>query len=132
MPPTSNSLQTQQETTTPDDPEPQKAEARTSIITGGVVGGLAGAGAAALFIPGLGLAIAGGLLAATLGGAAIGGIAGGFLGAFTHIGVPEHTARYYEQEVKAGNTVVVVKAGNRQPEALSLLRQYGARDIQVH
>lgn len=121
-----------QQTSTPDDGESQKADERTSIITGGLVGGVAGAGAAALFIPGLGLAIAGGILAATLGGAALGGIAGGFLGAFTRIGVPEPMAHHYEQEIKAGKMVVTVKAAERQQEALSLLRQYGAHDIQAH
>jgi|SRR5579859_5439382 len=97
------------------------------VGSGGVVGGLVGA-AAALVIPGLGPAIAGGILAATLGGAAIGAVAGGLIGALTNMGVPEEHARYYESELKAGRTLVIVKADHRQEDASNILRQYGAYD----
>src|SRR2546421_8405330 len=86
--------------------------AATGAISGGVVGGVLGA-AAALLIPGFGPAIAGGILATTLGGAAIGAAAGGIIGALTGLGVPEEEARYYQREFEAGRTIVTVKAGNR-------------------
>ena len=97
------------------------------VGSGGIVGGLIGA-AAALVIPGLGPAIAGGILAATLGGAAIGAVAGGLIGALTNLGVPEEDARYYQSELQAGRTLVIVKADHRQQEASNILHQYGAYD----
>ena len=101
------------------------------IVTGGIVGGVLGA-AVAFFIPGIGPIIAGGILATALGGAALGGIAGGFLGVFTHVGVPEEQARYYEQEFNAGRTIVTVKAANRVQKASAILQQHGASEVQTH
>lgn len=106
-------------------------EDRTSVITGGVVGGAAGA-AAALLIPGIGPVVAAGTLATILGSAALGSVAGGFLGAFTRIGVPEQQARHYERAFHSGQTIVTVKAGTRQQEAQDILRRYGAHDVQIH
>jgi hypothetical protein len=99
----------------------------TSIITGSVIGGTLGA-VAAMLIPGIGPILAGGLLAATFGGAAIGGIAGGFLS----MGVPEHRARYYEQQFHSGNIIVTVRAGDRQQQALDTLRHFGALEVEAH
>lgn len=108
--------------------EPGFLEERgTSIITGSVIGGTLGA-VAAMLIPGIGPILAGGLLAATFGGAAIGGIAGGFLG----MGIPEHRARYYEQQFQAGRIILTVKAGKQQQQALEILRHNGAHEVEVH
>jgi hypothetical protein len=101
--------------------------AAAGVVSGGVIGGVLGA-AAALLIPGFGPAIAGGILAATLGGAAIGAAAGGIIGALTGLGIPEEEARYYQGEFEAGRTIVTVKAGNRYQEALDILRNNGAYD----
>jgi uncharacterized protein (TIGR02271 family) len=79
-------------------------------------------------IPGFGPAIAGGILAATLGGAAIGAAAGGLLGALTGMGVPEEEARYYESEFQAGRIILTVQADGRRDEAINILRRYGAYD----
>ena len=103
------------------------SHAATGAVAGGVLGGLAGA-AAALLIPGIGPVVAGGILAATLGGAAIGAAAGGLIGALTGMGVPEDEARYYDQQVQEGRTIVTVKAGDRYQEARDILRRYGASD----
>jgi uncharacterized membrane protein len=94
---------------------------------GGVIGGIIGA-AISLLIPGVGPAIAGGILAATLGGAAIGAAAGGIAGALANMGVPEEEARYYQNELHSGRTLVVVRAGDRHQEARDVLHQYGAYD----
>ncbi|GCE11209.1 hypothetical protein [Tengunoibacter tsumagoiensis] len=102
-----------------------------SVITGGVVGGVIGA-AAALLIPGVGPAIAGGILVGALGGGAIGSVAGGFLGAFTNMGVPKAKAQYYEHEVKKGRTLLTVHTSDRQEEIIALLRHYGAHDVEAH
>src|SRR5947209_1496814 len=103
------------------------AGAAAGAVSGGVIGGVLGA-AASLLIPGLGPAIAGGILAATLGGAAIGAAAGGIIGALTDIGVPEEEARYYQGEFEAGRVIVTVRADGREQEARDILRQNGARD----
>lgn len=106
---------------------PTGERAAVGAASGGVVGGLLGA-AASLLIPGLGPAIAGGILAATLGGIAIGAAAGGIIGALTHVGVPEEEARYYQSEFEAGRTLVTVDAPGRQQEAIDTLRRNGAYD----
>jgi hypothetical protein len=123
----------QEEGTLPEQKNTNQYE-RTSILTGGVIGGAVGAigAVAALLIPGIGPIVAGGIVAIVLGGAGMGGIAGGFLGAFVDIGVPEHKARFYEQEVKSGSTIVTIKAGKRQQEATQILQDHGAHDVQTH
>jgi uncharacterized protein (TIGR02271 family) len=84
---------------------------------------------AAGLIPGVGPIIGAGILAATLGGAAAGAAAGGMLGALTGLGVPEDEAEYYEGEFKSGRTLLTVKADGRAQEATSILRRFGAYDI---
>ena len=106
---------------------PTGERAAVGAASGGVVGGLLGA-AASLLIPGFGPAIAGGILAATLGGIAIGAAAGGVIGALTHVGVPEEEARYYQGEFEAGRTLVTVDAPGRQQEAIDTMRRNGAYD----
>jgi hypothetical protein len=122
---------TAQSEATPESESEQGQEERASVITGGVVGGVAGA-IAALAIPGIGPAVAAGWLASILGGAAFGGVAGGFLGAFMHLGVPRQKAHYYEQELKSGNVLVTVKTTDRQQQAMEILRQQGAHDVEAH
>lgn len=96
------------------------------IVSGGIVGGLLGA-AAALLIPGIGPAVAGGILAATLGGAAIGAVTGGILGVFADMGIPEHEAHLYRRELEAGHVLVTVQADTPQAQqALDILRRNGA------
>ncbi len=107
------------------------APARTGIVAGGVIGGVLGA-AAALLLPGIGPVVAGGVLAAVFGGGALGGVAGGFLGAFTGMGVPEEQAHYYENQIKAGHTILTVHTAERQQEVADILRQNGAHDVQAH
>lgn len=102
--------------------------AATGAVGGGILGGLLGA-AAALVIPGIGPAIAGGILVTTLGGAAIGAVAGGLIGALTNMGIPEEEARYYQQELESGRTLVTVNAGDRYDEAVTILRGQGAYDV---
>lgn len=122
-PPTNTTAQTPEQQT--------EASERGSIVTGSVIGGLLGA-AVALLIPGVGPIIAGGMLASIFGGAAIGGIAGGFLGTFMTMGIPEDKAHYYEEEFKAGRTIVAIHTNKNQQEAMDILRQHGAQDVQEH
>src|SRR5215469_9273159 len=93
--------------------------AATGAISGGVVGGVLGA-AAALLIPGFGPAIAGGILATTLGGAAIGAAAGGILGALAGMGRSEEHTSELQSAFEAGRLLVTVQAPGRQREALDI------------
>jgi hypothetical protein len=83
--------------------------------TGGAIGGLIGAvigGIAAIgtnvLLPGLGLVVAG-PIAAALVGAGAGGATGGLVGALIGWGIPEERAKYYEEGIREGGTVVGVK-----------------------
>ena len=102
------------------------AGAAGGALTGAAVGGVLGAVAAAL-IPGVGPIIAGGLLAGIVAGAptgaAIGGLAGGLRGA----GIPEHEAGYYEDQVRGGRFLVVVKGAENQTDAERIITNYGGR-----
>ncbi len=102
-----------------------EGNAATGAISGGVVGGILGA-AAALLIPGLGPAIAGGILAATVGGVAIGATAGGLIGVLTGLGVSQNEAQFYQRELEAGRTIVTVKSADGAAEAMNILRSNGA------
>jgi hypothetical protein len=106
--------------------------AATGLIAGGVLGGLAGwlVGVGALAIPAVGPFIAAGAFATALGGAAIGAGVGAIAGALVGMGIPEEEARYYEQEVRGGRTLVAVRAGSRMTDADDLLHQYGAYDVE--
>lgn len=100
----------------------------TSAVEGGLAGGLLGA-AVALLIPGFGLAIAGGILMAALGGAALGAAAGGILDVLMNLDIPEEEARRYPKELEAGRIVVTVKAQSGYDDALRVLRRNGAHDV---
>ncbi len=115
--------------TAPDDSGTKTEEAAAAgAVTGGTVGAVVGALATG-FVPGAGPVIAGSLLTGVLAGAAVGATAGGILGALVGMGIPEDEARYYEQEMEAGRTIVTVKAENRYTEAVQILRRHGAYDV---
>ncbi|MDQ2904129.1 MAG: general stress protein [Chloroflexota bacterium] len=97
-----------------------EAETEKRTVTGAVIGSLIGA-AVIFLIPGLGPALAGGILAAGIGASA-----GGLLGRLTTMGLPEEEAHYYHQELEAGRVIVTVQAGERSQEALEILHHNGA------
>ena len=75
---------------------------------GSAIGGTVGAVLAAIaaigtqvFLPGLGLIVAG-PLAAALAGAGAGGLTGGLVGALIGAGIPEEHARYYDEGLRQG------------------------------
>jgi uncharacterized protein (TIGR02271 family) len=98
------------------------------LAAGAGVGALWALGIVTLGIPAIGPAIAGGIFASILasaaGGAAVAGIAGALIG----LGIPRDEASYYEEEFKAGRTLVTVKAESRYAEARDILRRHGAYD----
>ena len=101
------------------------------VVTGGTLGGLAGllAGAGALAIPGVGPILAAGPIAGALTGAATGGLAGGLI----DWGIPEERGRFYEQKVREGNLVAMVKSSDQKVnEAADTMRRHGAQDVETH
>lgn len=89
-------------------------DAGRSSVIGSTVGAIAEIIAAigtSVFIPGLGLIIAG-PLAAGFAGAGAGGIAGGIIGALVGSGIPEDRAKNYEEGIDKGHTVLGVHPRN--------------------
>lgn len=80
-------------------------------LVGAIVAGIASAGAIA--IPGLNLVVSGYLISA-LAGLGAGAAAGGLLGALVGAGIPEHEAKLYESDLRAGKILVAVNANDRE------------------
>jgi uncharacterized protein (TIGR02271 family) len=97
---------------------------------GAVLGGLAGVllGLGALAIPGIGPIIAAGPIVAGLTGAGIGAATGGLVGALVSAGVPEGEAKYYEEGVRQGGALVIVKNGDAAVGVEDILQRNGAYD----
>src|SRR4051794_27425488 len=106
--------------------------AATGAVAGGILGGLGGflVGVGALAIPVLGPFIAAGAFATALAGAAVGAGVGAIAGALVGMGIPEEEAGWYENEARAGRTLVAVRAGARYDEAEDVLHAHGAYDVQ--
>lgn len=103
--------------------------------TGAALGGLGGllVGVAALAIPGVGPVLAAGPLAAALAGAGLGAAAGSVLGALADLGVPEEDAHVYAEGVRRGGMLVAVRArAERAGEAVEIMGQHGAVDVEAH
>jgi hypothetical protein len=106
------------------------AGAGTAIGTalGGGAGLLAGLGV--VTIPGLGLMVAAGWLAAMAAGAAAGAAAGGLVGLLVGAGVRDEDAHVYSEGLRRGGTLVIARIEDGQYEdARAILAQSGAVDI---
>ncbi|HEY7415342.1 MAG TPA: hypothetical protein VH593_09125, partial [Ktedonobacteraceae bacterium] len=125
---------TEAEGTVEEEQSGEEEETSGSVAAGGLAGGVIGAVGAALLLPGVGLAIAGGALTMAIIGAVVGGITGGFLDALVRLGVPRDRARHYEQEFQAGRILLVIKPATPAQEQLAhdILRQYGAHEVTTH
>lgn len=73
---------------------------------GAIIGGVAAIGTNVV-LPGLGLIVAGPIVAALVGAGA-GGLTGGLAGALIGWGIPEEHAKVYEEGIKDGGTVIGV------------------------
>jgi hypothetical protein len=112
----------------------------TATGGGAAVGVAAGAGLGALWglaavgsvlVPGIGAVAAGGsLLAGLLVGTAGGATLGGALGALLGLGITEDRARFYEEQLRVGQTLIAVQAGERLDEAAAILQRYGGYDAE--
>jgi hypothetical protein len=102
-------------------------------VSGGIVLGAIGGlvGLASLAIPGLGLIVVAGPIAATLIDAAAGGAAGVIAGGLMGMRIPEHRAKQYEQRVREGSTLISVHTQNAQAfqRAMNILAAGGAEDL---
>jgi hypothetical protein len=72
----------------------------------GVIGALVAIGTT-IALPGVGLVLAGPIVAG-LAGAGAGGIAGGLIGALVGWGIPENDARQYEKDIREGRIVMSI------------------------
>ena len=100
---------------------------------GGVLGGLTGLllGLGAFAIPGLGVIVAAGPLAAALTGAGVGALTGGLVGALVGWGVPEEEAGYYTEGVRRGGTLVAVRTPEERVDEVSdILSWHNPVDIE--
>ena len=107
--------------------------AGSGAMIGGVTGGMAGliASLAGLAIPGVGPVLAAGPLVAALTGAGVGAVAGGLVGALTTAGVPQAHARYYEEGVRRGGTLVTVSASDADAdEVMDVMNRHNPVDIE--
>jgi uncharacterized membrane protein len=96
---------------------------------GAVWGGLVGL--AALLIPGIGPFIAFGALGAALTGVVTGAVVGGISAALIDFsGIPEDEAKGYEEDIRAGKTLLAVKARDEDaPEVRRILNEIGASTV---
>jgi uncharacterized protein YjbJ (UPF0337 family) len=81
-------------------------------VTGGILAALTAIGTSVV-LPGVGLVLAGPLVAG-LAGAGAGGLTGGLIGALIGSGIPEDRAKLYESDIKNGGIVMGVNP--RSPE----------------
>lgn len=114
----------------------------SGATAGGIIGGIAGLliGLGAITIPGIGVLLIGGPLAAALGltgaaaatisGAVTGALAGGLVGALVGLGMPEETAREYENRIRRGEILLAVSADKRdEGEIKTILERNGAEEV---
>jgi hypothetical protein len=102
--------------------------------SGGVLLGTL-AGAASLAIPGLGVLLVAGPLAAVLGDAIAAGAVGAVAGALIGMRIPDHQAKQYEEDLHHGATLVSVHAQSEEDldRAMHILADAGAEDLhKVH
>ncbi|HEX8178910.1 MAG TPA: hypothetical protein VF525_05140 [Pyrinomonadaceae bacterium] len=111
--------------------------AADGAAVGGAVGGVAGAALLAILaagtslaLPGVGLVIAGPIVAALAGlgaGGALGGVAGALVGA----GIPEHRAKVYDAGIRSGGILIGIeaKADEDADKLEQLLSELGADNV---
>ena len=107
-------------------PEAQESSADaagTQVAVGGVLGGLLG-GAAALAIPGVGLALGIGIIATTIAGGSFGA---GLIGPLQHLKMGEEQAMYLDERLRAGDIIVTIHDDSRAGEAQQILREFGSK-----
>ena len=116
---------------------PQDAAAGAAVGSGvGLVAGLLAA-AAALTIPGFGLVLGGGVLAAAFGAtaatAAAGAAVGGVTGYLRDMGMPEHAAASVHDRLTEGDYLLTAQVDpTRYDEITQLLQKYNAVGVDIN
>src|SRR5262249_14238838 len=108
---------------------PEGAAAGATI--GGVLGAVAaGLGSLGILIgPGVSVVAVGPVLA-TLAGLGAGAAAGGVTGALIGLGIPEHEARFYHEEIERGGILLgVYTHDDRAEQARKVLEAAGAEQV---
>lgn len=111
--------------------EPRNDNVSDGIVTGGILGGLAGLliGAGSMMIPGLGIIAAAGPITGLLSGAVTGGVVGGLV----DLGIPENKSKQYEGEVKAGRVLFSMRTDEDKVENIaSILKDNGAVSVESY
>ena len=102
------------------------------VTTGGLIGAAFGSimAAGALTIPGLNVVVSG-VLVSGLAGLGTGAVAGGLVGGLVGMGIPEHEARLYEDEIMNGAILLAVKPedSDQKDKAKDILRSVDAYNI---
>lgn len=101
------------------------------VVTGGILGGLAGLliGAGSMVIPGLGIVAAAGPITGLISGAVTGGIVGGLV----DLGIPENRSRQYETDIKAGKILFSMKTDDDKINQIAaILRTNGAVSVDTY
>jgi hypothetical protein len=79
--------------------------------------------------------VSGGLLASALAGAATGavagGVAGGVGGALVGLGIPDYEAKYYDEQLRNGGTLMTVRADDRYNDASDIVRRRHGFDYET-
>jgi hypothetical protein len=102
---------------------PVGSMATEGVAVGGAIGTAVGATTAAILaigtsvaLPGLGLIVAGPILAALAGGGA-GAVTGGLIGGLVGLGIPESNAQAYEAALKEGGVVIGVNCRSSEDQS---------------
>ncbi len=107
--------------------------AKGGAIAGAAVGGLGAlaVGVSTVTLPGLGLVVAG-PIATTLAGITGGALTGGVVGALVDHGVTEDQANDFESQIRSGQVLTAIKAGEEDAPAIKqILQNHGAKKIDV-
>jgi hypothetical protein len=112
-------------------------KAPEGAVVGGVAGGIAGgvlaaiAATAAIAIPGVGVIVAGPIIAG-LAGASVAGAAGGLVGALVGAGIPEHEAKFLSTAIHKGGILVGIRTPSKNVRlAKELLGRYGGESLKA-
>ncbi|HMG35941.1 MAG TPA: hypothetical protein VKM94_18545 [Blastocatellia bacterium] len=107
-------------------PEGAAAGATIGGVLGAVAAGLVSLGI--LVVPGVALVAVGPVLA-TLAGLGAGAAAGGVTGALIGLGIPEHEARFYDQEIERGGILLGVYTHNDRAEQARKILEAAAAEV---